>query len=391
MRCFTCYARPLSGPRFVIYPSQRIGKKHKSQLTALKQNREEFTQFQQRTFDAEVQSFEAQRGDPVVEKRLDRIVMSCSPRSNKSLRVIDAGCGTGALIPHLRKAGLEDILAIDLSSKCLDSLTKMYTSAGTLGLRTWHGDFVDVPNYMGPVDVIFFNSVFGNFYSQEDVLWKAVCLLQPLGQIVVSHPLGKSWHERLRKHSPKIVPHALPSPESWKKLLFNLPLQVKSFTEEEELYLTVLQVPENYKFEGSPVFLKGKVILGKGLGSKKLGVPTANLAPESFVHILKDYPKGVYFGWCNVHGTVFPAVLNLGDCPTLKNEGVSLEAHILNDFKEDFYGLEIKVALLGFLRPEIKFSGVNELLQQIEVDIGIAKNQLKKKELMDFKESEYLT
>lgn len=87
---------------------------------------------------------------------------------------------------------------------------------------------------------------------------------------------------------------------------------------------------------------------------------------------------------------MFPAVLNLGNCATLKNEGVSLEAHILHDFKEDFHGTELKVVLLGFLRPEIKFANAKELLDQIEVDIGKAKNHLKSEEFSALKDSEFL-
>lgn len=59
---------------------------------------------------------------------------------------------------------------------------------------------------------------------------------------MVSHPLGKSWHEKLKKQSHDTVPHSLPSAESWKTMLFDLPLEIKSYTEEKELYMTVLQV-----------------------------------------------------------------------------------------------------------------------------------------------------
>lgn len=60
-----------------------------------------------------------------------------------------------------------------------------------------------------------------------------------------------------------------------------------------------------------------------------------------------------------------------------EEEGISLEAHLLSTFKEDFYGKTIKLALCGFLRPEMKFSGIEALLKQIRTDVGKAKNQLK--------------
>lgn len=45
-----------------------------------------------------------------------------------------------------------------------------------------------------------------------------------------------------------------------------------------------------------PLFVEGEVILGKGIGSKDLGVPTANLNSLSFEQKMINMPKGVYFG-----------------------------------------------------------------------------------------------
>ena len=49
----------------------------------------------------------------------------------------------------------------------------------TAGVRSWKGDFVELPNYMGPFDVLIFNAVFGNFYSQREVMLKAISMLSP--------------------------------------------------------------------------------------------------------------------------------------------------------------------------------------------------------------------
>ena len=73
------------------------------------------------------------------------------------------------------------------------------------------------------------------------------------------------------------------------------------------------------------------------------------------------------------------------------NEGISLEAHILHDIKESFYGKNLKIALLGFLRPEMKFSGVKELLSHIQTDVGLARNQLKDPELLKVKDHAFFS
>jgi riboflavin kinase len=72
--------------------------------------------------------------------------------------------------------------------------------------------------------------------------------------------------------------------------------------------------------------LQGEVVEGFQRGSKKMGVPTANIAPLSVLHKLADKPEGVFFGWAQlqeaaseVDGKVYPMVLNYGVRPTFKD------------------------------------------------------------------------
>lgn len=36
------------------------------------------------------------------------------------------------------------------------------------------------------------------------------------------------------------------------------------------------------------------------------------------------------------------------------------EVHILHDYPSDFYGLELRVVILGFIRPEYNYAGLGE-------------------------------
>ena len=56
------------------------------------------------------------------------------------------------------------------------------------------------------------------------------------------------------------------------------------------------QVPAAYLLHAGPRRWGGDVTVGFGRGSKDLGVPTANLPPESLKDVLPDLPCGVYFG-----------------------------------------------------------------------------------------------
>jgi riboflavin kinase/FMN adenylyltransferase len=46
-----------------------------------------------------------------------------------------------------------------------------------------------------------------------------------------------------------------------------------------------------------------------------------------------------------------------------------LEAHLL-DFSGDLYGKQVRVAFHSFLRGERKFTGIDELKAQLQVDIA---------------------
>ena len=67
------------------------------------------------------------------------------------------------------------------------------------------------------------------------------------------------------------------------------------------------------------------------------------------------------------------AVANLGLRPTVSGSGVkTLEVHFL-DYSGDLYGKELKVELGKCLRPEMKFSGIDELKAQISSDCDEAR------------------
>ena len=60
--------------------------------------------------------------------------------------------------------------------------------------------------------------------------------------------------------------------------------------------------------------------------------------------------------------------------PTVENNGVKIESHILN-FNRDIYGKLVELEILNFVRPELKFNNVEELFEQIAKDVLITKNR----------------
>ena len=127
-------------------------------------------------------------------------------------------------------------------------------------------------------------------------------------------------------------------------------------------------------FGGKLPALSGPVATGFGRGSKKLGVPTANLPCSLFQQQLDDLPRGVYVGWAAVRGGVHRCVCNVGMSPTFAetNPEKIVEAHLMAEFDGDFYGETMRLLLLGFIRDERKFGSLDELLTTIRADIATA-------------------
>ena len=134
-------------------------------------------------------------------------------------------------------------------------------------------------------------------------------------------------------------------------------------------------VPPDCEYLKSVILLQGEVTAGYGRGSKKLGVPTANLPHFDDDLRRAQLARGVYFGWGRISGSdsILSCVANIGVSPTFagqENPVNIVEAHFLDyDQGGDFYNKEIRLALVGFLRPEVKFKSLDELVAQINRDI----------------------
>jgi riboflavin kinase/FMN adenylyltransferase len=114
---------------------------------------------------------------------------------------------------------------------------------------------------------------------------------------------------------------------------------------------------------GRPYAIEGTVVTGAQRG-RLLGFPTANL---SRVETLIP-PLGVYAARTTIQGTAWPVALNIGPNPTFGEDQLKLEAHVIG-YSGDLYGQTLSLQLLGQLRGVKKFSGVDELREQLERDI----------------------
>jgi len=115
---------------------------------------------------------------------------------------------------------------------------------------------------------------------------------------------------------------------------------------------------------GREFTILGTVSEGRRLG-RRLGFPTANLR----AHNEQFPPNGVYAAKAWFDEGEHGGVVNIGVRPTIEHEAGErlLELHLF-DFEQDIYGCDVEVAFLQYLRPEQKFSGIDELQAQIQRD-----------------------
>jgi riboflavin kinase/FMN adenylyltransferase len=120
---------------------------------------------------------------------------------------------------------------------------------------------------------------------------------------------------------------------------------------------------------GRPPELEAEVVRGDGRG-RELGVPTANLG------LTRGYvqpAEGVYAGDVVLSdGRTFRSAISVGTNPTFDGEReVRVEAHLLH-FDEDLYGDHVRVEFRRFLRGQVRFDNLDDLIVQMRKDIAAA-------------------
>ena len=109
---------------------------------------------------------------------------------------------------------------------------------------------------------------------------------------------------------------------------------------------------------------------GRQMG-KKIGFPTCNIDIGNYV-LAKP---GVYAVkvFIEKQKNFLRGIANIGYRPTFKQKKILLEVNLFN-FNRNLYNKKLTVEFIKFIRSEKKFSGIDHLRKQINLDIKIAKN-----------------
>jgi riboflavin kinase / FMN adenylyltransferase len=133
---------------------------------------------------------------------------------------------------------------------------------------------------------------------------------------------------------------------------------------------------------GYDFFFEGTVVDGNKLG-RTLGYPTANLRIENEEKLIPG--NGIYAVQAaignrqsaignkpanspfTIDHSRLSAMMSIGIRPTIGGTDRVIEVNIF-DFNEDIYGATLRVYVKKYLRPEVKFNGLDALVEQLAKD-----------------------
>ncbi|MEX2161160.1 MAG: bifunctional riboflavin kinase/FAD synthetase [Anaerolineales bacterium] len=127
------------------------------------------------------------------------------------------------------------------------------------------------------------------------------------------------------------------------------------------------KVEQAARLLGRPYALSGEIVGGAKRG-RVMGIPTANIAvPET-----RAVPGlGIYVTWATLGSRRWGSVTSIGVRPTFEAGATKpvVETHLLDYGGGEIYGETLRLDFIARLRPEQRFSGVEELVAQIHRDI----------------------
>ncbi|HJE50460.1 MAG TPA: bifunctional riboflavin kinase/FAD synthetase [Tessaracoccus flavescens] len=122
-----------------------------------------------------------------------------------------------------------------------------------------------------------------------------------------------------------------------------------------------------------PFRFRGVVVMGDQRG-REMGFPTANLTVPEDMAVPAD---GVYAGWLtNLEDPVaepMMAAISVGSNPTFNGVDRRVESYVLDRDDLELYGVEVAVDFIARLRGQVRFEGVEALIEQMAADVERAR------------------
>ena len=168
---------------------------------------------------------------PGVMDRLREVVAAAGIASGEI--VLDVGTGVGVLIPLIRAYRPGRIIACDLAEGMLERVAAKYPE-----VECHRADIAHLALPDASVHVVFMNAMYGNIADKPGAHRNVARMLGPGGRLVVSHPEGRAFVDRLRAASDLFI-EPYPAREEFEAALGPHGIRVVRFRDEATLYLMV--------------------------------------------------------------------------------------------------------------------------------------------------------
>ncbi len=116
------------------------------------------------------------------------------------LPVLDVGCGTGVLVPHLRRMGASLVVESDVSP---NMLAVNRAKHGDEGVRYACGDALTHEG--GPYGAVLMYSMFPHFEDQRAALRRLRRLVAPGGCLLIAHGQGRAAINAMHREADEAV------------------------------------------------------------------------------------------------------------------------------------------------------------------------------------------
>jgi len=166
-----------------------------------------------------------------VPQRLKEIVASACICPEET--VLDVGSGTGILIPLIKEYHPSRIYACDLSHSMLKQLKGHYPEVEAVV-----SDVRDLALPDASVHVVFINATYPNIVDKKGAFANIIRMMTQAGRMVISHPMGKSFIDGLRKSTPFPLDDFPEKPEA-RTLLEPYGFRIEGFIDKPSLYILV--------------------------------------------------------------------------------------------------------------------------------------------------------
>jgi riboflavin kinase / FMN adenylyltransferase len=121
---------------------------------------------------------------------------------------------------------------------------------------------------------------------------------------------------------------------------------------------------------GYPWFVTGQVVHGDKRG-RQLGFPTANIPLDPACQLC----HGIYAVRVGIGDQRYDGVASFGRRPMFDTGAVLLEVFLF-DFSADLYGKTLDVAFIGWIRRELTFATIEQLVERMDADATLARAML---------------